>query len=184
LVKTVRETWATLYYRLSVFPIEIAPLRRRKEDIPLLAAHLVEKTAQRLNRPTPRLTRAALLELQRYDWPGNIRELENVIERAMIMSRADELIFDLPASDPTTAGPRPPVASAPTTDASVLPERELRRHERDNVLRALEKAKGKLYGPGGAADLLGVKATTLASRMKRLGIERRAGRFVAAPGEE
>ena len=85
-----------LYYRLNVFPLEIAPLRERKEDIPLLAEHLLELASKKLNCPKPRLTKALVAKLQRYDWPGNIRELQNVIERSLIISGSQGLQFDLP----------------------------------------------------------------------------------------
>ena len=87
-----------LFYRLSVFPIEIPPLRERREDIPPLAAHFVRQSARRMNRPAPRITQAALSQLTAYDWPGNVRELQNAIERAVILSRGGPLRFDLAES--------------------------------------------------------------------------------------
>ena len=86
-----------LYYRLNVFPIEVPPLRKRTEDIPLLAAHFLELSAKKLNHPKPKLSQANMNQLQTYDWPGNVRELQNVIERAIITSQSDKLRFDLPA---------------------------------------------------------------------------------------
>ena len=156
-----------LYYRLSVFPVDVAPLRSRAEDIPLLAAHFVDRLAHKLNRPPPRLTRANVIRLQAYDWPGNVRELQNVIERALITSRAGVLTLDLP-EDGTRAG-----AGVPEDAAEVLPDAEMRRRERANTLAALETAGWTISGPDGAAALLGLKPTTLASRVKKLGLRRK-----------
>ncbi|MEE9257049.1 MAG: sigma 54-interacting transcriptional regulator [bacterium] len=161
-----------LYYRLNVFPIEVSPLRRRKEDIPLLAAHFLETAAANLNRPRPRLTQAHILELQRYEWPGNIRELQNVIERAVITARAGRMRFDLPGS----AGAPPPAAPAAGEGEApgILTEAEMQSRERENTRAALERSGWKIYGAGGAAELLDVKPTTLAYRMKALGLKRPA----------
>jgi transcriptional regulator with GAF, ATPase, and Fis domain len=152
-----------LYYRLSVFPIEVPPLRARPEDIGLLAEHFVERAASRLAVPRPRLSQANVRELEAYRWPGNVRELQNVIERAVILARGGRLRFEL-ASSPVDPAP------AEATPRRVVRDEELRRLERDNVLAALEQAKGRVYGPEGAAAILGLKPTTLASRMKALGI--------------
>lgn len=160
-----------LYYRLSVFPIELPPLRERKEDIAPLAEHFLRTRAVRLNVPVPALTRNHLSKLMAYPWPGNVRELENVIERAVILSRNSGVLrFDLP-------GPvQPPVASvSPARQAmagEVLNAAEVRRQEMANVLAALQKSNGKVFGPNGAAQLLGLKPTTLASRIKALGIKK------------
>lgn len=160
-----------LYYRLNVFPVEIAPLRQRKEDIAILAAHFVELSSQKLNRPQPRLTQANILGLQRYDWPGNIRELQNVIERAVITASKNRLRFDLPADISSLAADL--AETSPSTDEStIFSYDELRRRERENILAALKQTKWKLSGNDGAAELLGIKPTTLASRMKKMGIER------------
>ena len=123
-----------LYYRLSVFPIQVAPLRDRKEDIPLLARHFVDLSVRELRCAKPRLTRAGVTKLQSYDWPGNIRELRNVIDRAVILARGGALDFDLPG----TESPAKPVASrapAAAADASpgYLTEAEMQRRERDNL---------------------------------------------------
>ncbi len=160
-----------LFYRLAVFPIEVAPLRQRKEDIPLLAEYFLERAAAELNRSGPRLTHANIIRLQQYDWPGNIRELRNVIERAVITSRGDVLHFDLPhhTAHPAEAGG----SNSPLSGRGpVLPDAEVVRLRRENTLAALEEARWKIYGPGGAAELLGLPPTTLLSRIKRLGIEK------------
>lgn len=161
-----------LYYRLSVFPIELPPLSRRTDDIPLLAEHLLKQLARRIGREPPRLTKANVAQLQRYSWPGNIRELQHVLERALITSRSGRLRFDmLDVSDSSEPRPKSPTNS----DDQVLTELEMRAFEAQNIRRAIQQAEGKVSGAGGAAELLGIKPTTLASRMKKLGIDRRAG---------
>jgi transcriptional regulator with GAF, ATPase, and Fis domain len=162
---------ADLYYRLSVFPIEVPPLRERRDDIPLLAAHYVERAAASLKIPKPRLTRANLDELGAYDWPGNVRELQHVVERAVIVSRGGPLRFDSLATKPRPRAPRP---SDPPFDPSLADElptlAELKERERALIRRALERARGKISGRGGAAELLGVKPTTLDSKLRALGL--------------
>jgi len=158
-----------LYYRLNVFPIDVAPLRRRKEDISPLAMHFMEVARKKMKRPKVRLTAAGLLDLQQYDWPGNIRELQNVIERAVITSPARQLQFDLPVADAGT--PARPVRTD-DSDQEVVPEKEMRRRERDNISAALRVTGWKIHGAGGAAELLGMKPTTLASRIQKMGLRR------------
>lgn len=160
-----------LFYRLNVFPIQISPLRERKEDLAVLAAHFVELSARRLKRPRPRLTQANLLALQQYDWPGNVRELQNVMERAVITAVGGKLNFELPTGEQSLAT-EVPVAIPPDTESRVLTEGELRDLERQNLLTALKQARWRISGPDGAAAILGIKPTTLASRMKKMGIER------------
>jgi len=163
-----------LYYRLSVFPLELPPLRDRPEDIRLLAAHFVDLVSRRLNKPEVRLTDQALEQLMAYAWPGNIRELRNVIERAVILSLRGPLRIDrvLGTSAPAGRG----VPARPDADAAevnrVSSREELSRHERNNIIAALKQAGWRVSGMGGAAEILGVKPTTLTSRLKRFGIER------------
>lgn len=159
-----------LYYRLHVFPIRVAPLQERMEDIPLLAQHFVDLSVRELRCPKPRLTRAALTQLQAYNWPGNIRELRNVIQRAVILARGGPLRFDLPMSQPPprTASAKPAPADGPAR--KFLTEVEMRQRERDNLLAALAATNWKVMGSGGAAELLGLKPTTLFSRMKKFGL--------------
>jgi transcriptional regulator with GAF, ATPase, and Fis domain len=161
-----------LYYRLSVFPMHVATLKERKADIPLLAGHFVEVSVKELRCPKPRLTRAAIASLQNYDWPGNIRELRNVIERAVILARGGPLHFDLPVTDsapaPAAARPHPVDPAGP----EFLTEAELLRRERENLRVVLEMTGWKIKGPDGAAELIGLKPTTLLSRMKRMGLTR------------
>jgi DNA-binding NtrC family response regulator len=165
---------ADLYYRLNVFPLKVAALRERKEDIPLLATHFVELLVKELECPKPRLTRAGIETLQSYDWPGNIRELRNVIERALIFAQGGALEFDLPVTsssvDPSFLEPR----DGEQIEPEYLTESEMRRRERDNLFAVLRKAAWKIKGVDGAAELLGVKPTTLIARIERLGLKRPA----------
>jgi transcriptional regulator with GAF, ATPase, and Fis domain len=158
-----------LFYRLNVFPLELPPLRARKEDIPDLATHTISKVSRKHRLPAPRLTTADLDSLQRYDWPGNIRELQNVIERAVISSSGARVRLDvaLEAVAGASSEPLPPLATA---DDVVLTDRECRDRERANVMKALERCAGRVYGRGGAAELLGINPTTLASRLRALKI--------------
>ena len=163
-----------LYYRLNVFPIEIAPLRERKEDIGLLASHFLDLSAEQLKCPTPRLTQANLLQLQRYDWPGNIRELRNVIERAVITATSGRLGFDLPTDEQPVLPDRRNLVekSRQAEPTRIVTYDELHRMERESILAALKRTQWKVSGHGGAAELLGIKPTTLASRMKKMDIRR------------
>ena len=161
-----------LYYRLSVFPMHVATLKERKEDIPLLAKHFVEVSVKELKCPKPRLTRAAIASLQNYDWPGNIRELRNVIERAVILARGGPLHFDLPMTDSAPVQPSSKPHPGAKPGLEFLTETEMLRRERDNTVAVLDKANWKIKGADGAAELLGVKPTTLLSRMKRMGLKR------------
>jgi transcriptional regulator with GAF, ATPase, and Fis domain len=157
-----------LYYRLSVFPVELPPLRKRIDDIPLLADHFLALSARKLGRPKPRLSLANVQQLQQYDWPGNVRELQHVIERATITAIGGRLAMDLPRGE--IEKPKPSDAAAGS--GRVLTDAEVRKLEADNIRAALKVADGKVYGRGGAAELLGVRPTTLASRMKVLGLTR------------
>ncbi|MDB5325348.1 MAG: Transcriptional regulator, NifA subfamily, Fis Family, partial [Phycisphaerales bacterium] len=163
-----------LFYRLSVFPIEIPPLRERREDIPLLAAHFARESAQKMNRPDPLITRATMDQLTAYDWPGNVRELQNAVERSVILSQGEMLRFDVVNSKPVS----PPRAATETTaKPAVLTREELKRQECENIIGALKQAEGKVYGRGGAAEILGMKPTTLASRIRALRIVQEAGEW-------
>ena len=160
-----------LYYRLNVFPIDVPPLRRRREDIPPLASHFLKQAAAKLKRPRPALTQRDALQLQNYDWPGNVRELQNVIERAMVTARSGVLQFTSPLGKLHTR--LPDSSSAPAalgTDVGIVLEAEMRARERENILAALRRANGRISGPQGAAELLGVNPSTLASRIKKLGL--------------
>ncbi len=158
-----------LFYRLNVFPLELPPLRARKEDIPPLASYAIARVSTKHRIPSPRLTPEDIACLQRYDWPGNIRELQNVIERAVILSKGVRLRLDvaLPGVGGATSQP----LSESCRDNAVLTDRECRERERANVINALERTEGRIYGRNGAAELLGINATTLASRLRALKIE-------------
>jgi DNA-binding NtrC family response regulator len=161
-----------LYYRLYVFPLKVAPLRERKEDIPLLASHFVDLSVKELGCPKPRLTPAGIETLSAYDWPGNIRELRNVILRAVILARGGALEFDLPVTRAalTSLGQRDRDQAEP----EYLTESEMRRRERENIFAVLQKADWKIKGINGAAELLGVKPTTLVARIEKMGLKRPA----------
>jgi transcriptional regulator with GAF, ATPase, and Fis domain len=170
-----------LYYRLSVFPVEVPALRRRKEDIPLLANHFLGVSSRKVGRPQPLLTLAGVQRLQHYDWPGNVRELQHVIERAVITSTHGRLNIELsqatkgertPIVPVTTPHPpaTPPLETSPT-EPPIRTDLQIRQLAAENIRAALKATNGKVSGPGGAAALLGLKPTTLASRMKALGIK-------------
>jgi transcriptional regulator with GAF, ATPase, and Fis domain len=160
-----------LFYRLGVFPLEIPPLRERSEDIAPLAAHFVRVIAKKMNRPAPRFTKAHAEQLTAHDWPGNIRELQNTVERAVILAQSGPLHFELPTNDAPRSSPAK-MAHGETT--SILTREDWKRHERESITAALKQSGGKVFGPGGAAELLNMKPTTLASRLKALGIEKGA----------
>jgi transcriptional regulator with GAF, ATPase, and Fis domain len=172
-----------LYYRLSVFPVELPPLRERVEDIPLLAEHFLALAARKLGRPKPRLTLASVRQLQRYHWPGNVRELQHVIERAVITADGARLAIELPAGPAGTPG-KPATSSVAVAADRVLTDAEVRRLEADNISAALRRTTGKVSGPGGAVELLGIKPTTLASRIKTLGLSHRPAGVVGPRAED
>lgn len=156
-----------LYYRLNVFPIEIEPLRRRKEDIPPLTYHFLEKISSEMNRPLPEISSAGIDQLINYDWPGNVRELRNAIERSIIVSGKPPLKFVFP--DQAGQGTYKKTAD-PIESDQILTEKEVRLFIRNNIIAALKACNGKIYGPNGAARLLGCAPTTLSSRIKKLNI--------------
>jgi formate hydrogenlyase transcriptional activator len=159
-----------LFYRLSVFPVELPPLRERPGDIAPLVAHFIRQSARRMNRPEPQLSKTALGQLVTYHWPGNVRELQNTVERAIILWQDGPLTFDLPARRACeNTGER----ARPSTHSELLTRDEIKRKEREAIVNALKRSNGKVSGPGGAAKLLGTKPSTLASRISSLGINRR-----------
>ena len=162
-----------LFFRLNVFPIEAVPLRNRIDDIPLLATHFITLICRRQNRAQPTLTRSNLKQLQDYHWPGNIRELQNVIERAIIVCQGSRLQFNLPGKSTATDSTNRQPAHDETT-ALLYTETERLRRDRTNILAALQLTNGRVSGEDGAAELLGIKPTTLASRMKALGVKKKA----------
>jgi transcriptional regulator with GAF, ATPase, and Fis domain len=159
-----------LYYRIHVFPISIPPLRDREDDLILLTKKFAEKFAQKMGKKVMPPTPESIHRLKTYHWPGNVRELQNVIERAVITSvdgnlNLDRALPDLP-HDSNNAGPRQAV------DRRVRSAKELMQLERENLLLAMETTGWRIAGKDGAAQLLGLKPSTLTSRMKALGIER------------
>jgi len=165
-----------LLYRLNVFPLHVPPLRERGDDVVLLAEAFARSFARRRgNSPAP-LTASGKAKLRGYEWPGNVRELQNVIERALITSpdgRGLDLARALPDATSSPAALEAATSgSAALDEGRILTAQELRDLERDNLVRALEAARWKVSGAGGAAELLGVKPNTLGSRMKALGIRR------------
>lgn len=167
-----------LYYRLNIFPIKAAPLRDRNDDIPLLAAHFVDSAARELKCKRPKLTDAGVKALQNYDWPGNVRELRNVIERTIILAQGGTLVFQLPVTldRPNSPDDTRPHSSELEVKGKVEPdyftEAEIRRLERENIVAVLRKTEWKIKGINGAAEFLGIKPTTLLSRMEKLGLKR------------
>jgi transcriptional regulator with GAF, ATPase, and Fis domain len=165
-----------LFYRLSVFPIRLPPLRERREDIPMLAMHFAQVFSQQQHKAPPQFAPGVLDQLADYAWPGNIRELQNVIERAVILADGDclttELIAPRAAAAPPAATPAvvaPEVRATEPRPATVIPFFEA---ERRAIVRALELTGWRISGEGGAADVLGLKPTTLHAKMKKLGIRR------------
>lgn len=154
-----------LYFRLNVIPIHTPPLRERKEDIPELVDHFVRKHGPRMNRQIRAVDPKALERLMRYDWPGNIRELENVVERGLVLGRGQVLRFDK-----QLLGESPPTAPPTGKESEFL---ALEEYERQYILRVLGHTGGVVSGERGAARILGMKPTTLQSRMRRLGIQAR-----------
>jgi PAS domain S-box-containing protein len=154
-----------LYFRLNVFPIEVAPLRDRREDIPALAFKFLREAGRRLHSIEPKLSEANLRRLVNYSWPGNVRELQNVLERAVILSGGGRLTIELP-TEPGLPAPR----SSAVPPSPIETEVQRRARERRNIEAALTASGGKVSGPGGAAERLGMKPTTLASRMKAMDI--------------
>jgi DNA-binding NtrC family response regulator len=150
-----------LYYRLSIFPLELPPLRSRKEDIHALAHHFLRKYATKNNIPVEGISDNAMRELMSYDWPGNIRELEHVIERHVLLSTTHQIeSIDMPATL---------LRETEIVQSGKL--KTMEEVERDHIINALKAGKGKVSGPGGAAELLSMPAQTLYSRMKKLGIK-------------
>ena len=149
---------ADLYYRLNVFPIRIPPLRERREDIPMLVQHFVNKYAQRMGKQIDTVPAATMQKLMRWDWPGNVRELENLIERSVILTTGNSLMVSLPEK-----------MKGAINAAEVVGNFE----EQERIVTILRETGGRVSGPNGAASRLGVKRSTLLDRMKRLGINPR-----------
>ena len=149
-----------LYYRLNVFPIHVPPLRERIDDIPLLVWRFVEQFSRAFGKPIETIPADNLAALKRYSWPGNIRELRNVVERAMIVAQGPRLVVPVPAGA---------AAAAATQRSETLED-----VEREHIRKTLEVAGWRVRGAGGAAERLGLKPSTLETRMSKLGVKRPA----------
>ena len=160
---------ADLYYRLNVFPIELAPLRERREDIEPLLRHFIQRLSKRLGKPARQVRPADLAALQAYAWPGNIRELEHVLEQAIIVSQGPFLEFGGFAAAPLA------LSLGTVLAPSFAPIKTLKEQERDHILAALTRTGGRVSGAQGAALLLDINPKTLEARMKKLGIRRTVG---------
>ncbi|HEX4380302.1 MAG TPA: sigma 54-interacting transcriptional regulator, partial [Candidatus Acidoferrum sp.] len=176
-----REFRSDLFYRLNVFPIQIPPLRERREDVPLLVRYFVQNFSRRLNKTVQYVPADAMDALVNYAWPGNIRELENLIERAVLLSPGKELrvplselkqatlsVSDVATDIPTDAG----IFSPSSAGGGAAPVATLEEAERQHILRALRQTEWRIAGPKGAAAVLGMKRTTLQARMRKLNIRR------------
>ena len=152
---------ADLFFRLNVFPIHVPPLRERREDIPDLVQHFLHHFGRRMGKPVTHIRPAALQQLMEYQWPGNVRELENIIERAMIVTVGETLEVD-----PLW------LKATPVRDADLTAPRGLVEVERQTIVDALARCRGKVYGPEGAAAALGLKPTTLYGKMRKHHISR------------
>jgi formate hydrogenlyase transcriptional activator len=180
-----REFRSDLYYRLNVFPIRVPPLRERKQDIPLLVGYFVQKFAKRMQKDIERIPKAVMSALTGWEWPGNIRELENFVERSVILTRGKSLepplaeLRKLSADDSKRDRPQ-----ANQSDISRIVEETIKalsgkshgadygaNKQRDEILRALTESKGRVGGPGGAAARMGLNRTTLLARMRKFGID-------------
>ncbi|MCA9473974.1 MAG: sigma 54-interacting transcriptional regulator, partial [Nitrospira sp.] len=148
-----------LYYRLNVFPVTVPSLRDRPEDIPVLVRYFTQRYATRMKKSIESIAQHTMDRLVHYHWPGNVRELENLIERAVILSQGPELVVSVGGLKPTRQKTSPPITS-------------LKVAERDHIVKALRESKWVIGGPRGAAARLGMKRTTLTSKMKKLGVSR------------
>jgi len=162
-----------LFYRLNVFPIRVPPLRERPSDIPLLVQHFLAQFQRKLAKPLRRMSADSLARLQAYPWPGNIRELQNVIERACVLADSPVVEIDGALLSVDRSSTAREDAGAALADGPIV---HLSENEASHIRRALAATKGKVHGPGGAADLLGINPNTLRSRMRKLGI----GKFPTA----
>jgi transcriptional regulator with PAS, ATPase and Fis domain len=155
---------ADLFYRLNVFPVEVPPLRERKDDIPLLVRHFTQQFARRLNKGIDTISSATMDALRRYHWPGNIRELQNVIERSVILCETE--IFSIDES----WLPQQQVLTEPRNQIEL--SRRLQTEEMDMIEAALKESGGRVFGPTGAAAKLGIARSTLESKIRSLKIDK------------
>ena len=155
-----------LYYLLNVFPIHIPPLRNRQEDIPVLAEHFIRTFSKKYNRPVTKIADHLIKELVSHHWPGNIRELEHLIERSVLLCDSEKITHLPDFRTDTTFIKGAPWPSQPI--------KTMEETERDYILQVLEKCNGKIFGKGGAAEMLDMNVSTLNSRIRKLGIEKKA----------
>ena len=160
-----------LFYRLNVFPIDMPPLRERREDIPILVEYFAARYAARLGKRFQSIEKSSMDRILAYAWPGNVRELQNVIERAAILSEGDVLRVDEPLLGSVGVARLRPPPAPPCRTACATPERR-------QIEEALAQSAGRVSGAKGAAARLGVPSTTLESRIKRLGIDKHRFRSV------
>ena len=159
-----------LYYRLNVFPVRVPPLRERPDDIPLLVRHFVQQFSRLTKKNIDTISSETMTALVRYDWPGNIRELQNVIERAVILSKGPTLQVQIEDLKPRATSPDAESNSVPNSNGSTDIRSVLEDTERKQILNALEQTNWIVAGPNGAAARLGMKRSTLQSRMQKLGV--------------
>jgi transcriptional regulator with GAF, ATPase, and Fis domain len=157
-----------LYFRLNVFPIHSPALRERTDDIPLLVKHFIDKVCLNFNRPKPQVSVSQMRFLTQYHWPGNIRELENIIERQIILAKSNKINFEFLADESVFNNESFNPKSAP----QLMRVEEQKALEKNNLVNALTHCQGKIYGENGAAQLLGLKPTTLASKLKKYHLNR------------
>ena len=161
-----------LFYRISVFPIEVPPLRKRGDDVIQLAQHFLEATCHDFGRKPMTLTKSQANEIRNYDWPGNVRELKNVIERAVILSQGNVLRLDLSLPDITADSLIKSAPDESSAEPLILTERDMKELQKKNLLAALGQTNWRVSGKGGAAELLGVRPTTLSDRIRSFGLRR------------
>jgi transcriptional regulator with GAF, ATPase, and Fis domain len=161
-----------LYYRLGVFPIQVPPLRDRRDDIGSLAEHFLSRACVNLGREPMRLSKQQVQQLMHHDWPGNIRELRNIIERAVILSNGSRARLDL--AMPGKVSPQIDQSEDSITEETLgfMTDKQMREREKANLVAVLKHTGWKVWGSQGAADLLGIKPSTLTYRMKVLGVEK------------
>jgi DNA-binding NtrC family response regulator len=165
-----------LFYRLNVFPVELPPLRDRREDIAPLATHFMHRMARKLGKPLERIAPATVEKLEAYSWPGNIRDLQNTIERAAVLTTGNELAVDWDLGPPLSTSSTSESASAPASPLRAGREQResqsLEAIQREHIIAMLRKSYGVVEGPNGAAQLLGMNPSTVRFRMKKLGISK------------
>jgi PAS domain S-box-containing protein len=164
-----------LFYRLSVFPIEVPPLRKRREDLVQLAVHFLKRTCEDFAREPYQLTRAQVQKIEAYDWPGNVRELKNVIERAVILSNGGTLRLDLSLPESVAMAGDTAAEESAADSGPYMTEAELKAQQKKNLLAVLGHSGWRVSGKGGAAELLGIRPTTLTDRIKSSGIKKPSG---------